>query len=463
VLRDRSQWKEYMIQEGLLFKGNQLCIPKFSMRDNLLKEKHSGGLVGHFGHDKKFAQLSSSYYCLGMRTEVINFVNKCRICQHAKGKRKNTGLYQPLPILKKPLDAISMDFVLGLPRMQRGFDSIFVVVDIFSKMTHFIPCQKTSDATHVTNLFFKEVVRLHSLPRSIVSDRDTKFVGHFGRILWKKLGTDFSFISSYHPQTDGKTKVVNRSLGNVLRSMVTEHHNQWDQILPQEEFAYNDSPNRSTGKIPFQILYGMQPRGVYELRELEQSEIRSVGEKYFAAKMERLHSQIRGQLQSFNQEYKHRVDQHHRELEFEVGDQVFAHLWKERFPRGTYNKLNMKKIGPCKILRKFDASTYENEFPDDVGISPIFNVLDLYPYKKDDTKGSENQDKIQWEKKIPIAEKHQMENIVDHRIGKNTRRKTYFEYLVKWKGHPIEYSSWETKATIQKHGNSMQKIMDKSP
>jgi hypothetical protein len=86
VLRDRSQWEKYMIQEGLLFRGNQLCIPKCSIRDNLLKEKHTGGLVGHFGHDKMFAQLRNSYYWTGMRTKVINFVNRCRICQHAKGK-----------------------------------------------------------------------------------------------------------------------------------------------------------------------------------------------------------------------------------------------------------------------------------------------------------------------------------------------------------------------------------------
>jgi hypothetical protein len=310
VLRDRSQWTEYMIQEGLLFKGNQLCIPKCSMRDNLLKEKHSGGLAGHFGHDKTFAQLSSSYYWPGMRTEVIKFVNRCRICQHAKGKRQNTELYQPLPIPERPWDAISMDFVLGLPRTQRGCDSIFVVVDRFSKMAHFIPCQKTSDATHVANLFFKEVVRLHGLPRSIGSDRDTKFVGHFWRTLWKKLGIDLSFSSAYHPQTDGQTEVVNKSLGNLLRSLVTEHHNQWDQILPQAEFAYNDSPNRSTGKSPFQILYGMQPRGVSELRDLEQSEIRSAGAEDFVAEMQKLHSQIRGQLQRSSQEYKHRVDQH---------------------------------------------------------------------------------------------------------------------------------------------------------
>jgi hypothetical protein len=162
-----------------------------------------------------------------------------------------------------------MDFFLGLPRTQKGCDSIFVVVDRFSKMAHCIPCQKTSDETHVVNLFFKEVVRLHGLPQSIILDRDMKFVSHFWRILWNNLGTYSSFILVYHPQTNGNTEVVNRSLGKLLRSLVTEHHNQWDQILPQAEFAYNDSPNRSTGKISFQILYGMQPRGVFDLRYLE--------------------------------------------------------------------------------------------------------------------------------------------------------------------------------------------------
>jgi hypothetical protein len=272
LLGDRSPWTGYLIQDGLLFKGSQLCILKFSMRDNLLKEKHSGGFAGHFGHDKTFAQLSNSYYWSSMRAQVKKFVNKCRICQYAKGRQQNIGLYQPLPIPERLWDAISMDFVLGLPRTQKGSNSIFVVVERFSKMAPFIPFQKTRDATHITNLFFRELVRLHGLSRSIISDRDTKFVGHFWRTLWKRIGMNLSFSSAYHPQTDGKTEVVNKSLGNLLRSLVTGQGQQWDQIMAQAEFAFNNSVNKSTGKSPFEIVYGIQPRGIIELRYLNQDE-----------------------------------------------------------------------------------------------------------------------------------------------------------------------------------------------
>jgi hypothetical protein len=118
------------------------------MRDNLLKENHIGDLAGHFCHDKTFAQLSSLYYWPGMRADVKKFVDRCKNFQHAERKRQNTGLYQPLPIPERPWDEISMDFVLGLPKTQKGSDSIFVVADIFSKMAHFIPCQKKKMMLH---------------------------------------------------------------------------------------------------------------------------------------------------------------------------------------------------------------------------------------------------------------------------------------------------------------------------
>jgi hypothetical protein len=434
ILRDRSPWIDYMIQNGTVVRRQPAVYPNFSMRENLLKEKHSGGLVGHFGHDKKFSKLNESYFWPKMQTDVKKFVDRCRIYQHSKGRKQNAGFYQSLPIPEGLWGEISMDFVLGLPRMQRGHDLIFVVIDKFSKMAHFIPCQKTSDETHITDLFFKEIVRLHGLPRSIVSDRDTKFIGHFWRTLWKKMGTNLMFSSAYHPQTDGQIEVVNRSLGDLLRSLVIEHHSSWDNVLPQTEFAYNDSVNRRTGKIPFDIVYGRQPRGVSELRDLEQIITKSVSAEEFAELMEELHSWVKQRLLESNQEYKRRADQHRRQLQLEVGHLVLGHLRKERFPRGTYNKLKMKKIGPCRVLKKLGENAYEIELPDEIGISPKFIVSDLYLYKaKEAGAGNDEQPKIQWKKQMLIAEKPQMERILDKRVSKRTRQKQYFKYLVKWK------------------------------
>jgi hypothetical protein len=171
------------------------------------------------------------------------------------------------------------------------------------------------------------------------------------------------------------------------------------------KFAYNDSLNRSIGKIPFQIVYGMQPSGVSELKDSEQVEFRSASAEDFAEGMKEIHSRIREWLQNSSQEYKRREDRHRRELQFEVGDLILAHLRNERFPRGTYNKLKMKKIGPCKVIRKFGANAYEIELPDGVRISSIFNVTDLYPYKVEEVGEEDEQGKIQWKKQMPVAEK----------------------------------------------------------
>jgi len=190
-----------------------------------------------------------------------------------------------------------MDFIIKLPNTQRGHNLVFVIINRFSKMAHFIPCKKTVDVGKVADLFFKEVVRLHGLPKSIVSDRDNKFLSHFWKTLWKRLETDLNFSSTYHPQTDGQTKVVNRSLGNLLRSLAGRKPKKWDQVLAQAEFAFNSSVNRTTGKAPFQVVYGRMPRSVVDLADILKGERISADVEALAELVKQTHEEVKSRIE----------------------------------------------------------------------------------------------------------------------------------------------------------------------
>src|SRR4051812_45692098 len=167
-----------------------------------------------------------------MQRDVNRFTNRCLTCRKAKSKAQSHGLYMPLPIPYQPWEDISMDFVLGLPRTRNSKDSVFVVVDRFSKMAHFIPCNKIEDASHIANLFCRQILRLHGVPKTIVSDRDVKFLSYFWKTLCAKLGIKLLFCSAYHPQTDGQTEVTNRTLSTLLRVLIKKNIKEWEECLP---------------------------------------------------------------------------------------------------------------------------------------------------------------------------------------------------------------------------------------
>ena len=170
-----------------------------------------------------------------MKRDVERVCGRCVTCRQAKSRVQPHGLYTPLPIPSEHWVDISMDFVLSLPRTRIGKDSIFMVVDKFSKMAHFIPCHKTDDASHVANLFFKEIVRLHGMSRTIVANRDAKFLSYFWKTLWCKLGIKLLFSTTCHPQTNGQTEVVNRTLISLLRAIIEKNIKMWEDCSPLVE------------------------------------------------------------------------------------------------------------------------------------------------------------------------------------------------------------------------------------
>jgi len=378
--KEGRAWNKYVLNDGYLFRANRLCIPVGSVRLLLLQEAHGGGLMGHFGATKTLDVLANHFFWPQMRRDVQRFVSRCTTCQKAKSHLNPHGLYMPLPVPSIPWADISMDFVLGLPRTKRGRDSVFVVMDRFSKMAHFIPCHKSDDAVHIADLFFQEIVRLHGMPSTIVSDRDAKFLSHFWRTLWNKLGTKLLFSTTCHPQTDGQTEVVNCTLGTMLRAILKKNLKMWEECLPHVEFAYNRATHSTTKVSPFQVVYGFNPRAPIDILHLPTSERIHSEAKERAEFILKIHETTKQNIEKMTEKYRVAGSKGKKELKLEPGDLVWLHLRKERFPDLRKSKLMPRADGPFKILEKINDNAYKLELPPEFGVNPTFNISDLKPY-----------------------------------------------------------------------------------
>lgn len=259
-----------------------------------------------------------------------------------------------------------------------------VVVDRFSRMAHFVPCTKTMDATHVADLYFGEIVKLHGVRKTITSDRDAKFLSHFWRTLWRKMGTRLQFSTSHHPQTDGQTEVVNRSLGALIRALIKKNLKAWDLFLPQAEFAYNRSISQTTGCSPFEIVYGKNPITPLDLVPLK-TDANFSGEADERAKyIKKLHEQVRDTIVKHTEKYAQRANKHRKRVVYQVGDLVWIHVQRERFPNRKFPKLQARADGPFRIIEKVNDNAYKVDLPGNYGVSATFNVADLSHYIEDE-------------------------------------------------------------------------------
>jgi transposase InsO family protein len=153
-----------------------------------------------------------------------------------------------------------MDFITGLPRTSKGYDSIWVIVYRLTKVTHFIPVNTTYKGSQLAELYMARIVCLHGVPKKIVSDHGSQFTSRFWKSLHENIGTKLNSSSVYHPQTDGQTERTNQVLEDMLRACALKHGGSWDKSLPYAEFSYNNSYQVSLKMSPFEALYGRKCR-----------------------------------------------------------------------------------------------------------------------------------------------------------------------------------------------------------
>lgn len=255
-----------------------------------------------------------------MKFDIANFVKRCMTCQLVKAEHQRPNrLLQPLDIPIWKWDQISMDFIDGLPRSCAGHDSLWVIVDRLTKSAYFIPVRSNRTVPLSAKLFIKEIIKLHGVPTSIVSDRDLLFTSGFWKSLQKAVGAKLNFSTAYHPQSDGQTERVNQTLEDFLRAYVFDFGGSWKDHISLVEFSYNNSFQSSIGMAPFEALYERPCRS--PSCSLEAGEKLILGPDFIRDSAEKI-DLIRHRMKEVQIRHKSYAD-NRRRLEFSVGDFVF--------------------------------------------------------------------------------------------------------------------------------------------
>ena len=371
---------------GLLYYRDRICIPDDKeLRQLIMREYHEAPYTGHQGIKRTLDTIARVYFWPRMKIDIQQYIKTCLECQRNKVRNiKARGLLQPLPVPARRWEDISMDYITHLPTcLESGNDSVWVVVDRLSKMCHFVPCHHTITAKQTAKLFIKEIFRLHGIPKTIVSDRDKNFTFNFWEGLFDYMGTKLAKSSGYHPQTDGQTERMNRTLEEMLRAYCAAEHRQqlWDDYLPLVEFQYNNAMNSATGFSPFFLNYGQHPHTPATLLSEEPSSSLSLEEdaKEFVERMREVLQAASASMQRAQDNAKRHYDQRRIDHPFKVGDLVFVEghaLPTER--RGS--KLSSLRQGPFKIVQQINPVAFRLDTPATWRVHNVFHASFLTPH-----------------------------------------------------------------------------------
>ncbi|KAL0544078.1 hypothetical protein IC582_019189 [Cucumis melo] len=441
-LAEAGQAVEFSISSdgGLLFE-RRLCVPSDSaVKTELLSEAHSSPFSMHPGSTKMYQDLKQVYWWRNMKREVAEFVSKCLLCQQVKAPRqKSAGLLQPLSIPEWKWENVSMDFITGLPRTLRGFIVIWVVVDRLTKSAHFVPGKSTYTASKWAQLYMSEIVTLHGVPVSIVSDRDARFTSKFWKGLQTAMGTRLDFSTAFHPQTDGQTERLNQVLEDMLRACAFEFPGSWDSHLHLMEFAYNNNYQATIGMAPFEALYGKCCRSPVCWGEV--GEQRLMGPELVQSTNEAI-QKIRSRTHTAQSRQKSYADVRRKDLEFEVEDKVFLKVAPMRgvlrFERR--GKLSPRFVGPFEILEPIGPVAYRLALPTSLStVHDVFHVSMLRKYVPDPSHVVDYEP-LEIDENLSYTE--QPVEVLAREV-KTLRNKEIPLVKVLWLNHRVEEATWE--------------------
>jgi len=383
VLVNQGKGGDFRLDEnGVLMFRDRVCVPDvLELKRQILDEGHRSSLSIHSGAGKMYQDLKRLFWWPGMKKEIAKFVYACLVCQKSKIEhQKPSGLMQPLFIPEWKWDGISMDFLGALPKTVKGFDSIWVVVDRLTKSAHFVPIKTGMSVAKLVEIYIEQIVRLHGIPSSIVSDRDPRFTSKFWESLQAALGTKLRLSSSYHPQTDRQTERTIQSLQDLLRACVFEQGVSWVECLPLIEFTYNNSFHSSIGMTPFEALYGRRCRT--PLCWFESGESALLGPEVVQETTEKV-KMIQEKMKASQSQQKSYHDKKRKDIEFQAGDHVFLRVnpLTDVGRALKCQKLTPRFVGLFEIIEKVEVVAYRIALPPSLSnLHDVFHVSRLLKY-----------------------------------------------------------------------------------
>jgi hypothetical protein len=367
-----SRSAPWALVDDLVTYDGQLYVPPASpLLREIVAVVHEDG---HKGVQRTLHRLRRDFHFPDMCRVIQDFVRACATCQRYKSEHLHpTGLLLPLPILTAVWADIGLHFVEALPRV-RGKSVILTVVDRFSKYCHFIPLAHPNSAESVAQAFFTDIVRLHGMPQSMVSDREPVFTSTFWKELMRLMGTKLHMTSAFHPQSDGQTEGANCVIAMYLCYFIGDRPRQWLRWLPWVEYTYNTAYQSSLHDTLFWVVYRRDPPSIWSY-EPGETRVATVA-KTMEERAEFL-ADVRYRMEQAQAIHKLHYDKHHRQVSYSVGDWVLlclCHRPVASLSSEVKGKLQPRYFGPYRVAKLINVVAIRLELPPRAKLHDVFHV-----------------------------------------------------------------------------------------
>ena len=440
-------------RNGFWFVNDRLFIPKAQgLRETLYRIAHDR--LGHFGSQKTYETLQTSYYWPNMRRDLETaYIPSCADCQRNKSSTtKPIGPLHPLPVPDDRCDSVAIDFVGPLP-MDEGYDSLVTFTDRLGSEIRIVPTTTTITAEQFADLFFRHWYCENGLPLEIVSDRDKIFLSCFWKELHKLTGIKLKMSTAYHPESDGASERTNKTVIQAIRFAVERDQRGWVHTIPKVRFNIMNTINASTGFTPFQLRFGRSARVLPPIirphaeKDSRQQTAVDIIKYMQPIQLEAKDNLLTAKVRQAYQENSHRQ----LSFPFAVGDRVVLSTANRRRVYKTGGKPHVAKFmprfdGPYPVIATDEAhSTVTLALPSQSRLFPVFHTSEVKPFQ-------ENNDSLFPTRALhppnPINVDGQQEFFID-KIVDERRRGRRKQYLVRWRGEGPEGDIWLNEEELE--------------